>query len=73
MPPTCCQRKTTLTASGQGFQTTGVMPIDRISGITPEARQSLTVRDALTARPTTMAVVDFVKVTTPMSDCLAAG
>jgi HK97 family phage major capsid protein len=61
------QRKTTLTATGQGFQTTGVMPIDRIPGITPEARQVLTVRDALTARPTTMAVVDFVKVTTPMA------
>jgi HK97 family phage major capsid protein len=60
------QRKTTLTATGQGFQTTGVMPIERIPGITPEARQVLTVRDALTARPTTMAVVDFVKVTTPM-------
>jgi HK97 family phage major capsid protein len=60
------ERKTTLTATGQGFQTTGVMPIDRIPGITPEARQVLTVRDALTARPTTMAVVDFVRVTTPM-------
>jgi HK97 family phage major capsid protein len=61
------QRKTTLTATGQGFQTTGVMPIDRISGITPEARQTLTVRDALVSRPTSMAVVDFVKVTSPMS------
>ena len=61
------QRKTTLTATGQGFQTTGVMPIDRIPGITPEARQVLTVRDALTSRPTTMAVVDFVRVTTPMT------
>jgi HK97 family phage major capsid protein len=61
------ERKTTLTASGQGFQTTGVMPIDRTPGITPEARQQLTVRDALSARPTTMAVVDFVKVTSPMT------
>jgi len=61
------QRKTTLTETGQGFQSTGVMAIDRIAGITPEARQTLTVRDALTARPTTMAVVDFVKVTTPMT------
>lgn len=59
-------RKTTLTESGQGFMTTGVMPIDRIPGITPEARQTLTVRDALTARPTSMAVVDFVKVSSPM-------
>jgi HK97 family phage major capsid protein len=60
------QRKTTLTETGQGFQTSGVMPIDRDAGITAEARQVLTVRDALTSRPTTMAVVDFVKVTTPM-------
>jgi HK97 family phage major capsid protein len=61
------QRKTTLTATGQGFQTTGVMPIERIPGITAEARQTLTVRDALTARPTTQAVVDFVRVTSPMA------
>jgi len=61
------ERKTTITETGQGFATTGVMPIDRIPGIVPEARQQLTVRDALTARPTTMAVVDFVKVTTPMA------
>jgi HK97 family phage major capsid protein len=61
------QRKTTLTESSQGFMTTGVMPIDRTTGITPEARQQLTMRDALSSRPTTMAVVDFVKVTTPMN------
>jgi HK97 family phage major capsid protein len=61
------QRKTTILESGQGFQTTGVMPIDRIPGIVPEARQVLTVRDVLTANPTTMAVVDFVRVSQPMS------
>jgi HK97 family phage major capsid protein len=61
------QRKTTITESGSGFSTTGVMPIDRTPGITPEARQQLTVRDALSARPTTMAVVDFVKVSSPMT------
>ena len=33
------QQKTTITETSQGFMTTGVMPIDRISGITPEARQ----------------------------------
>jgi HK97 family phage major capsid protein len=60
------QRKTTVSEVGQGFATTGVMPIDRDTGITPEARQTLTVRDALTSRPTSFAVVDFVKVTTPM-------
>ncbi len=61
------ERKTTITAVGQGFMQTGVMPIDRIPGITPEARQVLTVRDVLTANPTVMQVVDFVRVQTPMS------
>jgi HK97 family phage major capsid protein len=61
------ERKTTITETGQGFQTTGVMPIERIPGITAEARQVLTVRDVLSASPTTMALVDFVKVLTPMS------
>jgi HK97 family phage major capsid protein len=60
------QTKTVLTEAGQGFQTTGVLPIERIPNITPEARQVLTVRDVLTARPTTMAVVDFVKVSSPL-------
>ena len=50
-----------------GLQATGVLPIYRIPGITAEARQVLKIRDVLAARPTTMAVVDFVKVTTPMS------
>lgn len=50
-----------------GASTTGVLQIDRIPGITPEARQSLKIRDLLSARPTTMQVVDFVKVTSPMT------
>jgi HK97 family phage major capsid protein len=50
-----------------GVSTSGVLQIDRIPGITPEARQVLKVRNVLSARPTTQAVVDFVKVTTPMS------
>ena len=49
-----------------GVSTTGVLQIDRIAGITAEARQVLKVRNVLSARPTTMAVVDFVKVTTPL-------
>lgn len=60
-------RKTTMTEAANGFQTTGVLQIDRIPGITPEARQTLTVRDLLPSRPTTMAVVDFVRVSTPMT------
>jgi len=61
------QRKTTLTETGQGFMVSGVMPIDRVPGITAEARQEHTVRDALYARPTAMAIVDYVRVTTPMT------
>jgi HK97 family phage major capsid protein len=43
------------------------MQIDCIPGITPEARQTLTIRDVLTARPTTLPVVDFIKVSTPLA------
>ena len=60
-------RKTTITSSAVGVSTTGVLQIDRIAGITAEARQTLTVRDLLYARPTTMQVVDFVKVNAPMA------
>jgi hypothetical protein len=59
--------KTTMTSTANGFMTTGVMPIDRIPGITPEARQEMTIRDVLASRPTSMALVDYVKVTTPMT------
>lgn len=55
-------RKTTVTESTVGAATTGVLPIERIPGITEEARQQLTIRDALTARPTSQLVVDYVKV-----------
>jgi HK97 family phage major capsid protein len=61
------QRKTTMTETGMGFQTTGVMQIDRTPGIVPEARQVLVMRDVLTARPTSLPVVDFVYVSTPMT------
>lgn len=63
------ERKTTVTSeSGStGVQTTGVMQIERIPGIIEEARQVLTVRNALTARPTSMQVIDYVKVSTPMT------
>jgi HK97 family phage major capsid protein len=50
-----------------GVATTGVLQIDRIPGIVAEARQVLKIRNVLFARPTTMQVVDFVRVVTPMS------
>jgi HK97 family phage major capsid protein len=61
------ERKTTITDTALGFMTTGVLPIGRDPGIVPEARQVLKVRNVLSSRPTTFAVVDFVKVNTPMS------
>ncbi len=61
------EHKTTITSSAVGTATSGVLQIDRIPGITLEARQVLTIRDLLPARPTTMQVIDFVKVNTPMS------
>lgn len=50
-----------------GTQTTGVLPIERIPGITTEARQVLRVRSLLFARPTQAQVIDYVKVATPLS------
>jgi HK97 family phage major capsid protein len=62
----CFERKTTISSSAVGAQTTGVLQIERIPGIVPEARQKLKVRDALTSRPTNMQVIDFVKVNAAM-------
>lgn len=61
------ERKTTITSAAVGQSVTGVLQIDRIPGITPEARQTLKVRDLLSSAPTTMQVVDFVKVNAPMT------
>jgi HK97 family phage major capsid protein len=60
-------RKTTITAGTVGTATTGVLQIDRIPGITVEARQQLKIRDLLSASPTTMQVVDFVRVSQPLT------
>jgi HK97 family phage major capsid protein len=61
------EQKTTITSPIVGYQTTGVLQIERIPGIVPEARRPLKVRDLLAARPTTYQVVDFVKVNSPMT------
>jgi HK97 family phage major capsid protein len=61
------ERKTTITTGAVGFATTGVLPIGRLPEITAEARQQLTIRDLLTASPTTFQVLDFVKVLAPMT------
>ena len=56
------ERKTNITDTAVGFATTGVLPIERIPGIVPEARQTLTIADMLVRTPTTQAIIDFVKV-----------
>lgn len=41
-------------------------------GIVPEARQQLTLRNLLTARPTQAQMIDFIRVTTPFSPAVVA-
>jgi HK97 family phage major capsid protein len=50
-----------------GASTSGVLTIDRQAAITPEARQTLRLRDLLTSRNTNSAIVDFVRVSSPNS------
>jgi hypothetical protein len=59
------ERKTTITSDAVGVSTSGVLSIERAPGIVGEARRRLMVRDALTSRPTTMQLIDFVRVNTP--------
>lgn len=62
------QRKTTIVSTGVGWQpTSGVLSIDRIPAITAEPRQTLSVEDLFTKFPTTQQIVDFVKVSSPMT------
>jgi HK97 family phage major capsid protein len=61
------ERKTTITNIAIGTAISGVLPIGRLPGITQEARQLLTIRDLLTATPTQFQVIDFVRVSTPMT------
>jgi HK97 family phage major capsid protein len=61
------ERKTTISDAAVGSAISGVLQIGRLPDITMEARQQLTIRDLLTATPTTFQVVDFVKVLAPMA------
>lgn len=67
VPRSLLEVKTTIDSPTVGRSTSGVLTIERTPGIVPEARQKLTIRDALTARPTSMQIVDFVKVNSPLS------
>jgi HK97 family phage major capsid protein len=64
---TLFQRKTTITDAAVGTATSGVLQIGRLPDITREPLQVLTIRDLLTASPTTFQVIDFVKVLSPMA------
>jgi HK97 family phage major capsid protein len=50
-----------------GSSSSGVLQIDRTTGITIEPRQILKVRNLLSSRPTAMQSIDFIKVTSPLS------
>ena len=61
------EQKTTLTSGTLGSATSGVISIERDPGIVADARRELTMRDVLAERPTENQLIDFVRVTTPMS------
>ena len=61
------ERKTTVLVSGLTEATGGVVSIERMPGIVPEARRKLTIRNLLSARPTQAALIYYVKVNTPMT------
>ncbi len=61
------EHKTTVTSAAVGFTTPGIVTSERIPGIVADARQVLRLRDLLTARPTTMQMIDFIKVVTPLA------
>jgi len=61
------EQKTTIDSSALGSATSGVLQIDRTSGIVGEARQSLRIRDVLTSRPTSLQIIDFVRVNSAAS------
>jgi HK97 family phage major capsid protein len=68
IPAHVLETKTTVTSAAVGASTSGVLQIDRSGGIVPEARQVLRVRQLLPSRPTSLQIVDFLKVNTPMSN-----
>ena len=62
--------KTTITSGvggTVGTSTSGVLQIGRLGEITGEARQALTLRDLLTATPTTFQVIDNAVLNSPFS------
>jgi len=56
-----------LLISGVGTAAAGVVPIERVPGIVPEAREELRIRDVLASRPTAMTLIYYVKVNAAMA------
>jgi HK97 family phage major capsid protein len=54
------------------YATSGVLGIDRLAGVTAEARPVLRVRDQFTAIPTELPTIDFLKTSVPMSQASPA-
>lgn len=61
------ERKTAITSTAVGSATSGILGIERIPGIVEEAREAHTIRNVLTARPTSLPQIDFVKVNAAMA------
>jgi HK97 family phage major capsid protein len=62
-------QKTTILSGGAGFNSAagGVVGVERIPTLVPEARRRLRMRDVLTARPTQSPLIYYVKVSTPFT------
>ncbi len=54
--------KSTITSTGLGFATSGVVPMTREAGIVPIAMETFRIRQLLRNIPTTAAAIDFVRV-----------
>jgi HK97 family phage major capsid protein len=56
------ERKTLIDTAAIGNATSGIIGIDRTAGIVQEARQALRMRDVLSSRPTSLPMIDYIKV-----------
>ena len=66
-PSAMLERKATIDSATLGVSTAGVLQIQRIEGITPEARPQLRLRNLLSSRPTSLQLIDFLRVTSPVN------
>lgn len=62
IPTLALDAKTTIDRPTVGFPTSAVLRADHHSGIVTEARQALRMRNLLSARPTSLGMIDYIKV-----------